>query len=361
MEGVAVNTSFWTARRVLVTGHSGFKGAWMALWLTEMGAEVAGYADGVPTIPSLYELARVESRLAETTTADVRDPLSLAKALQRFQPDVVFHLAAQPLVRRGLAEPVATYETNVLGTINLLEAVRVTECVRVVVNVTTDKVYANNEWEWSYRENEPLGGADPYSSSKACSELVTAAYRAAFFTGGRGPATATARAGNVIGGGDWAEDRLLTDVLAALRAGDAVILRNPRATRPWQHVLSCTDGYFLLAERLWEDPLAVGAWNFGPPDDDARPVTEIVDRLAALWGRDLQVVAPSVPQPTEASALKLDSSRARHLLGWTPRWRLDQALEAVVAWHQALDAGEDAQTTTIRQIREYAASEVPAR
>lgn len=347
-------TEFWRGRRVFLTGHTGFKGSWLALWLASAGANVVGYSDGVPTTPSLYELARVEELVAQSVRGDVRDAAALAAALSDARPEIVFHLAAQPLVRRSFLDPVETYETNVMGTVHLLEAIRAQPSVRVVVNVTTDKVYANREWEWGYRENEPLGGRDPYSSSKAASELATAAYRASFFSGADGARVATARAGNVIGGGDWAEDRLVPDLMRAAIAGAPVAIRNPRSTRPWQHVLNASAAYLLLAERLWDDPSLADAWNFGP-DDDARPVCWIVERISALWGDNLVVVAPDEPQPREASFLKLDSSRARARLGWRPRWNLERALESIVEWYRALAAGESMRDVTLNQIAAYVA------
>jgi CDP-glucose 4,6-dehydratase len=347
-----VNPSFWRGRRVFVTGHTGFKGSWLCLWLAESGAELVGYADGVPTQPSLYEAAEIETTM-NSVTGDVRDPELLRRSLEQHRPEVVFHLAAQSLVRRSLADPVGTFETNVLGTANLLDAVRSVGDVRVVVNVTTDKVYAESGVSRAYGEDDPLGGTDPYSTSKACSELVTTAYRRSFFNGENTAALATARAGNVIGGGDWAEDRLVPDVMCALLAGRPVEIRYPRAVRPWQHVLNALEGYLALAERLWEDTTAVGAWNFGPDPEDSRPVEWIVERLASHWGSDLTVVAPQRAQPREAPALRLDSTRARRDLGWRPRWNLERALASIADWYRAYAAGEAARETTVAQIRAF--------
>jgi CDP-glucose 4,6-dehydratase len=359
VEDVGLTRAFWERRRVFLTGHTGFKGSWLALWLADAGANVVGFANGIPTTPSLYETASVGDIVA-SVEGDVRDRDALARALQDARPEVVFHLAAQPLVRRSYANPIETYETNVIGTVNLLEAVRSVEEVRVVVNVTTDKVYDNREWIWSYREDEPLGGHDVYSSSKACSELVTAAYRASFFQVPEAPAIATARAGNVIGGGDWAKDRLVPDLVEAVRSGRPAEIRNPSSTRPWQHVLNASAGYVTLAERLWEDASLARAWNFGPDDADAQPVSAIVERLAALWGEGFEWVEGSDPQPPEAGYLKLDSSLARALLQWRPHWHLDRALHSIVDWYVALDAGANMRNVCLEQIREYESEAEPA-
>lgn len=352
LEGVDVNAAFWRGRRVFLTGHTGFKGSWLALWLAELGADVVGFSDGVPTEPSLYRVASVGETLT-SVTGDVRDRGALVRAVAEHRPEVVFHLAAQPLVRASYDDPATTFETNVLGTVNLLEAVRACDDVRVVVNVTTDKVYANDETGDAYREDEPLGGRDPYSASKAASELVTAAYRSSFFAGG--PAVATARAGNVIGGGDWAPDRLVPDLLNGALARQPVVVRNPSAVRPWQHVLNASAGYLLLAERLHDDPALAGAWNFGPGEEDARPVSWIVERLAELWGEPIATLAPDGAQPHEARTLRLDSSRAREQLGWRPLWDLDRALASIVDWYRALAAGEDMREATLGQVRAYEA------
>jgi CDP-glucose 4,6-dehydratase len=347
-----MNAQFWRGRRVLVTGHTGFKGSWLCLWLASLGAEVHGYALSPPTDPALFDVAKVGDLLAASKIADVRDCEALSAAVGCARPEVVFHLAAQPLVRYSYRAPVETYAVNVMGTVHLLEAVRQNDCVRAVVSVTTDKCYENREWPWGYRENEPLGGHDPYSSSKACAELVSAAYRASFLAES-GVALATARAGNVIGGGDWAADRLLPDFLRAIDAGETLTIRSPGAIRPWQHVLEPLSGYLALAEALVESRTqAAEAWNFGPVDDDARPVGWILDHLAARVP-ELRWQCDSAPQPHEANYLKLDSSKARSRLGWAPRWRLDKALDMTVTWHRAWRQGDDMRALSLAQIAEY--------
>ena len=351
LEVVDVDAGFWRGRRVLVTGHSGFKGSWLSLWLAHMGAEVTGVSVSVPTEPSLFELARV-GELVESVEADVRDAAAVEEAMRRARPEVVLHLAAQPLVRASFRDPRTTYEVNVMGTVNVLEAVRRDGGVHAVVNVTSDKCYENREWEWAYREDEPMGGWDPYSSSKGASELVTSAYRRSFFADG-GARIASARAGNVIGGGDWGEDRLIPDLMRAALAGETVEIRNPGATRPWQHVLNPLSGYLVLAQALWEDPEAATAWNFGPSQEDARPVGWIVERLAERWPGGLSWHHDEGEHPHEAHYLKVDSSRARARLGWAPRWDLGQALASIVEWYGALRDGEDLRAVTVAQLEAF--------
>jgi CDP-glucose 4,6-dehydratase len=346
VEGLVV--SFWRGRRVLLTGHTGFKGSWLALQLAELGAEVVGYANGVPTEPSLYELAEVGQDLVPIT-GDVRDAELLRSTVADHRPEVVFHLAAQALVRASYDDPAGTFAVNVLGTVNLLEAVRASDDVRVVVNVTTDKVYAPHKGSAPYTEDEPLGGHDPYSTSKAASELVTASYRVSF---PGGAALATARAGNVIGGGDWAADRLIPDLMRGALAGKPVVVRNPGAVRPWQHVVNANSGYLLLAEKLWDDPLLAGAWNFGPDADDAVAVSALVARLSELWGSEIELQPPDGAQPHEAETLRLDSSRARSTLGWRPQWDLDRALTGIVDWYRVFAAGGSTRDATLTQIRD---------
>ena len=352
MEGVEVNPEFWRGKRVFLTGHTGFKGGWLALWLQSMGAEVHGYALNPPTETNLFTVSGVEKGMASSTIADIRDAGMLRRAMQAANPEIIFHLAAQPLVRYSYVEPVETYSVNVMGTVHLLEAVRVTPGVKAVVNVTTDKCYENREWVWGYRESEALGGYDPYSSSKACAELVTSAYRRSFFEAA-GVALASARAGNVIGGGDWAEDRLIPDFMRAMDAGEMLQIRSPGSTRPWQHVLEPLSGYLMLAEGLHvHGTLFAEGWNFGPCDDDARPVSWIVGRLAEMR-KDVHWQCDERPQPHEANYLKLDSSKARSRLHWSPRWHLHAALQKTLDWHQAWRNGEDMRAFTFAQIDQY--------
>jgi len=342
---------------VFLTGHTGFKGGWLALWLQSLGAEVTGYALEPPTNPSLFEVARVGEGM-RSIIADIRDLPTLQSALREARPEMVFHLAAQPLVRYSYQNPVETYATNVMGTVHLLEAVRHTPSVRAVVNVTSDKCYENREWVWGYREHEPLGGYDPYSNSKGCAELVTAAYRNSFFnpqpsTLNPQPSTAiaTARAGNVIGGGDWAADRLIPDLLRAFEAGQTVRIRNPHAIRPWQHVLEPLSGYLLLAEKLYTEGAAFAeGWNFGPDEADARPVAWIANRLVELWGEGARWEQDGGHHPHEAHYLKLDCAKAKARLGWAPRWSLEQSLQVTVDWHRSYRRGAKVRAMTLAQI-----------
>jgi CDP-glucose 4,6-dehydratase len=353
--GVTIDRDFWLGRRVLVTGHTGFKGAWLSLWLQSLGAELTGLASGTPTSPSLYEQARVADGMAERR-GDVRDAPAVSAALAESGAEIVLHLAAQPMVRRSLREPALTYEVNVMGTVNVLEAVRENPSqVRAAIVVTSDKCYENPTGSSrAFVEDDPLGGSDPYSSSKAAAELVAAAYRRSFFTGDGTPRLATARAGNVIGGGDRGEDRLLPDALRALEGGTPLLVRNPAAVRPWQHVLNPLAGYLLLAQALWEQPGAARPWNFGPPPGDARPVGWIVEHLAELWDGALQWHADDTPNPPEAPHLALDSSAAEAQLGWRPAWSLEEALPRIVDWHRRERAGEDMREHTLAQIASYA-------
>jgi CDP-glucose 4,6-dehydratase len=342
---------------VLVTGHTGFKGAWLALWLSSLGARVMGFSLDVPTEPSLYELARAADDL-DDLRGDIRDPGALAAAFERAQPEVVIHMAAQSLVRRSFERPRETYETNVIGTLNLLEAVRQEGGVRVVVNVTSDKCYENREWDWGYRESEPMGGHDPYSSSKGCAELLTAAFRRSFFSEGDGPRLASARSGNVIGGGDWSPDRLLADLLRSALAGEPLRVRSPASVRPWQHVLNPLSGYLVLAQALWDSPAFAEAWNFGPAEQDARTVAWIVERLAGVWPGGLSWESDPGPHPHEAGQLRLDSSKARAQLGWEPAIDLEQALASIVEWYAELRAGADMRAVTLAQIERLQPSAV---
>ena len=344
----------WRGRRVFLTGHTGFKGSWLALWLAHLGAEVRGYALDPATSPSLFEAARVGS-LVEDVRGDIRDARSLDAAMTRFAPEVVFHLAAQPLVRASYADPIGTYETNVIGTARVLDAVRRTPSVRAVVSVTTDKCYENKEWLWGYRETDPLGGYDPYSSSKACAEIVSAAYRQSFFAPQGRVALATARAGNVIGGGDWSTDRLIPDLVRGFLSGEPVPIRRPLAIRPWQHVLEPLQGYILLAEKLLgQDPSRYAtAYNFGPADDDAQTVEWIAKRMRKAWGAGASWFADPDPGVHEAGYLKLDASRARAELGWSPKLHLGDALDSLVGWYKAHAAGADMHAVTLEKITAY--------
>ena len=350
---------FWHGKKVFLTGHTGFKGSWLCLWLNSLGAQVTGYALDPPTNPSLFELAGV-GQLVTSVIADVRDLERLKAEMAAASPEIVIHMAAQPLVRDSYKIPVETYAINVMGTVHLLEAVRSCPSVKAVVNVTTDKVYENREWVWGYRENEPFGGYDPYSNSKGCSELVTAAYRSSYFNphdyGRHGVAVATARAGNVIGGGDWAGDRLIPDIIRAILAGQPVQIRNPHAIRPWQHVLEPLSGYLMLAHRLHEEGVAFASgWNFGPPERDARPVQWLVERLCSKWGDGASWQLDSAEHPHEAHYLKLDCSKAHSELGWSPLWGLEKALESIVAWTKVYQAGGDLRDISLQQIQTYGA------
>ena len=348
----------WKNKKVFLTGHTGFKGAWFSVWLESLGAKVTGYALKPPTRPSLFELCRLDRRI-RSNIGDVRDAAKLKRALLAAKPEIVIHMAAQPLVRESYRNPAETYETNVMGTVNLLEAVRACGSVRAVVNVTTDKCYENKEHLRGYKEGEPLGGYDPYSSSKACSELVTSAYRSSFFNPAdykkHGVAVATARAGNVIGGGDWAADRLIPDIIKAALRGEKARIRNPRAIRPWQHVLEPLAGYLDLAEKLYtQGPRYGGAWNFGPDAGDARDVEWIAKRLFAAWPEAPGYVIDKGRHPHEAHFLKLDSSKARRELGWAPRWHIGEAIDRIVGWTRACSAKEDMREVCLQQIWEYA-------
>ena len=354
-----IDSGFWKGKRVFLTGHTGFKGSWLSLWLHLLGAEITGYALDPPTDPSLFELARI-NQLMTSVIADVRDLDRLKTEMAAAKPDIVIHMAAQPLVRDSYKIPVETYATNVMGTVHLLEAVRACSTVRAVVNVTTDKVYENREWAWGYRENEPFGGYDPYSNSKGCSELVTAAYRSSYFNpvdyARHGVAVASARAGNVIGGGDWASDRLIPDILRAILADEPVRIRNPRAIRPWQHVLEPLSGYLTLAQKLYQDgPRFAEGWNFGPADNDARPVEWIVDRLCKNWGGTARYIIDDGEHPHEAHYLKLDCSKARSELGWQPQWNLERTLDSIIAWTLAYGRGGDLRAECMDQIKDYQA------
>jgi len=347
-----MNSGFWKNKSVFLTGHTGFKGGWIVHWLTQLRAHVHGYALAPPTDPNFFTETRLQERIVSSTLGDVRDLENLDKAIKLAKPDILIHMAAQPLVRESYNTPVATFAANVLGTVNVLEAARRSGTIKAIVNITTDKCYENKEWLWPYRENDRLGGHDPYSASKACAEIAAAAYRNSFLAEA-GIHLASVRAGNVIGGGDWARDRLIPDFLRAIDRGETLTIRSPDAVRPWQHVLEPLSGYLLLAERLYEDGEAfAAAWNFGPNDEDTKPVSWIVERLCeqiptSKWQTD------NAKQPHEAGLLKLDSSKAKAKLGWTPRWTLESALRKTVEWHQAWRNQEDMTAVTSLQIQAY--------
>ena len=350
-----MTSGFWNARRVLITGHTGFKGAWLCLLLHRLGAKITGFSTPPPTDPSLFNLARLD-QIVHTVQGDVRDLHAVRLAVETSGAQIVLHMSAQPLVRESYRDPVGTYATNVMGTVNLLEAVRLAgDQVRSVVVVTTDKCYDNKEWIWSYRENEPMGGHDPYSSSKGCAELVSAAYRASYFAKTT-TALATARAGNVIGGGDWAADRLIPDMIKAFTANQPVTIRNPKSIRPWQLVLEPLTGYLTLAEQLFEKGQAVAQpFNFGPRESDARPVEWIVHQLTRQWGEQARWELAGTEQPHEAYYLKLDASKAAAMLGWSPRTNLATALKWIVDWYKALGRGEDMRAVSQQQIATFLA------
>lgn len=352
-----LNRSFWKGRRVLLTGHTGFKGSWLSLWLDALGAKVTGYALGPPTQPNLFEQLGVASTI-RSIRADIRDFPRLKSAIAECSPQVVIHMAAQSVVRRGYADPIETYSSNVMGTVNVLEALRQLRQPCAVVNVTSDKCYENREWVWGYRENEPMGGRDPYSNSKGCAELVTTAYRESFFSPDsieqHGIALASARAGNAIGGGDWTSDQLIPDIMRAFLAGRPCLIRNPSAFRPWQFVLEPLRGYLMLAERLTGDgPRFASGWNFGPVDADAKPVSWIADELARSWGNRSSWNKDPADHPREAHALKLDASKAGICLDWHPVLPLQQALEWIVEWYRAYQLGHDLERLTRSQIERY--------
>jgi CDP-glucose 4,6-dehydratase len=347
----------WQGRRVFLTGHTGFKGCWLATWLNKLGAKVRGYALDPPTEPNMFTLAAV-GRMIEDVRGDIRDVEKLQSSMKEFVPEVVFHMAAQALVRQSYADPTATYATNVMGTVYVLEAIRKTPSVRAVVCVTTDKVYENREWVWPYRETDQLGGYDPYASSKACAEMVCAAYQNSFFAAAREDehhvALATARAGNVIGGGDWAEDRLIPDLVRGFRSGKPVLIRSPNAIRPWQYVLEPLRGYITLSERLLA-PAAqcASSYNFGPSDDDAWPVERIANKIVEMWGSGASWRLDPDSGAHESNYLRLDASRASRELGWQPRLKIEAALELTTAWYRAWNRGENMAEFTAHQILEY--------
>ena len=353
MRLASVNSEFWKNKSVFLTGHTGFKGGWLALWLSSMGAKVTGYALAPNTTPNLFDMLAIDSLIEQSHIADIRDLATLQKAMSEAKPDIVIHMAAQPLVRYSYANPVETYATNVMGTVHILESTRTIESVRATVVVTTDKCYENRERGAGYREDEAMGGFDPYSSSKGCAELVSSAYRQSYFSKSANH-LASARAGNVIGGGDWSEDRLIPDAIKAFESGNTLMIRNPLATRPWQHVLEPLSGYLILAQSLFQDGEKFSsAWNFGPKDADNRSVQEVISTLCQQWGPDAKWQQDSSSQPHEAGLLKLDCSKASKQLRWEPKWNLETAIEKIIQWHKAYLAKENMQVITLNQIDQY--------
>lgn len=348
-----VSPSFWNGKRVYVTGHTGFKGSWLSLWLQEMGAIVKGYSLEPITTPNLFNQAKVAQNM-ESEIGNITDLNHINESMSRFNPDILIHMAAQPLVRLSYNEPVLTYATNVMGTVNVLESAKKCPNLRAIVSVTTDKCYENKEWPWGYRENEPMGGHDPYSSSKGCAELVTSAYRSSFFNTINSPNLASARAGNVIGGGDWSDDRLIPDILKAFEKNESVIVRNPLATRPWQHVLEPLSGYLVLAQHLYQNgsDYAEG-WNFGPKDEDCKSVSWILDKMVTKWGNGASWDLDKNNNPHEASYLKLDCSKAAQKLNWLPKWNLEYTLETIINWHRHYLSGKNIQEQCLLEITKY--------
>ena len=348
-----VDSSFWKDKKVFLTGHTGFKGSWLSLWLQNMGAVVKGYSLVVNTEPALFTQANVAAEM-ESEIGDIRNLEQLTKSMVSFSPDILIHMAAQPLVRLSYQEPVDTYTTNVIGTVNVLEAARKCPNLKAIVSVTTDKCYENKEWDWGYREIESMGGHDPYSSSKGCAELVTSAYRRSFFSSDDTASLASARAGNVIGGGDWAEDRLIPDILRAFEKSEPVVIRNPLSTRPWQHVLEPLSGYLVLAQELFlnGDDFAEG-WNFGPKDEDCKPVSWILNQMVESWGGNASWSLDKKNNPHEAGFLKLDCSKASNRLKWNPKWSLQQTLKLIVGWHQIYINGGDLKAECLKEINSY--------
>ncbi len=348
-----VNPSFWKGKKVFLTGHTGFKGSWLSLWLQHMGAIVKGYSLEPNTTPNLFTEAKVGHNM-DSEIGDITDLNHITESMMAFNPEILIHMAAQPLVRLSYQNPVLTYATNVMGTVNVLEAARKCPNLKVIVSVTTDKCYENKEWEWGYRENESMGGHDPYSNSKGCSELVISAYRNSFFNNTNSAGLASARAGNVIGGGDWSSDRLIPDILKAFEKNEPVIVRNPLATRPWQHVLEPLSGYLVLAQHLFEygSDFAEG-WNFGPKDEDCKPVSWILEKMVSHWGKGAYWELDKNINPHEAGYLKLDCSKAATRLNWYPQWNLEYTLESIIDWHQHYLSGKNIQEKCLEEIAKY--------
>ena len=348
-----VSSLFWENKKVFLTGHSGFKGSWLSLWLQSMGANVKGYSLVPSTTPNIFTEANVSEEM-ESEVGDIRDLDKISKSMSAFNPDILIHMAAQPLVRLSYNDPVNTYTTNVIGTVNVLEAARKCVNLKAIVSITTDKCYENKEWEWGYRENEAMGGHDPYSSSKGCAELVTSAYRRSFFSAKGTASVASARAGNVIGGGDWADDRLIPDILKAFERSEPVVIRNPLSTRPWQHVLEPLSGYLVLAQELYlKGDAYAEAWNFGPKDEDCKPVNWILDKMVAKWGAGASWELDKENNPHEAGFLKLDCSKAASRLKWQPKWNLEETVNLIIDWHQLYLNKQDVKVQCLKEIKKY--------
>jgi len=357
MENMVMKANFWKQKTVLITGHTGFKGSWLSLWLQSKGANLIGYSLPPPTEPSLFEIAHVAENM-KSIEGDIRDLDHFRSTIAKFKPEIIIHMAAQPIVRISYKDPIETYSTNVMGTVHVLEAVRLSDCVRVCLIITSDKCYENKEWLWGYREQDRLGGRDPYSSSKGCAELVTSAYRESFFSGvkdrGQDVFVASTRAGNVIGGGDWAQDRLVPDIVRGLIENRPTTIRYPNAIRPWQHVLVPLSGYLALAEHLWDfGKKFEGAWNFGPREEDAKPVWWVADYLIRKWGQNARWIKDQNQIAHEDTLLKLDCSKARMLLRWEPKLELEMTLDWIVRWYKAYVAGKDMREETLGQIARY--------
>lgn len=354
---MGINKSFWKGKRIFITGHTGFKGSWLSFWLTELGADVKGYALKPDVSPNLYDTLSLGNRM-ESVFGDIRDLGHLKKEIIEYKPQVIFHMAAQAIVRTSYEDPLETFDTNVLGTANLLESVRSAHSVRAVISVTSDKCYENKEWDWKYRESDPMGGWDPYSASKGCAELVTASYRRSFFLNGEADKNqtgiASARAGNVIGGGDWSKDRLIPDIMRSFSENEPVIIRNPAAVRPWQYILDLLHGYMVLAEKLYDQPEKYSeSWNFGPSENDEQSVEFITNRMVETWGEGASWKLDEGVNPHEAGYLKLDSSKSRMKLGWSTHLNLTEALDYLTIWYKSYFEGEDMTEITKARLKEF--------
>jgi len=348
-----MNPSFWKQKKVLITGHTGFKGGWLSLWLQELGAEIVGYSNSIPTEPSFFKIANVEKKMS-SINADIRNLEKLEEEISKFQPEIVFHMAAQSLVQDSYNEPIETFSTNIMGTVNLLEAIRTSQSVKVVINVTSDKCYEEKKLDRGFKETDPLGGYDPYSSSKGCSELITSAYRRSFFNKNKNSQVvlASVRAGNVIGGGDWAKDRLIPDIMKGILKNDSIKIRNPNFVRHWQHVLDPLNGYMMLAEKMWDEGEKFAeSWNFGPVDDNAKPVSWILEKFNKLWSNGIKWKIDGKEYNHENDFLKLDSLKSKTRLGWNSKIELEMAIKLIVDWYSKLNSGENMREVSREQIR----------